>query len=102
MNSHDVRRLRVCCFCNSIQVDLPQLPDGRNAHASCLVKAEGWSALAALPKAEIDKATIYDLLQLRINKLTEFEALLKAARTPRRPASASKHRVTRRRNRDGR
>ena len=86
--AHDVRRLRACSFCGRLGKNLPAIAcetfrrrprPSRWAHAFCLVEAEGWPALAALPEVELGKVALSDFLAWGLT-VDEFDEKLAVAR----------------------
>jgi hypothetical protein len=79
MNSHDVRRLRVCCLCQELGIHRPNnigtnfslvicihttnVPnrERKYAHPNCYVKEMGVGKLLALPRAELDEIRLCDV-----------------------------------------
>lgn len=85
--AHDVRKLRVCFFCENFGDSLLVIePKKKHGHAYCIVKDGGFEALGAMPSSEINKTTLNDMLALGV-KLDDILRLVKAAERRERKAA---------------
>jgi hypothetical protein len=62
--AHDVRKLRVCRFCDALgHADYMLLIDGgqNHIHGSCYIESHSMNSLIALPITETDKLCLADI-----------------------------------------